>query len=184
MGSASPSRAARIAALTPAEKASKRSPGLRRQAVVLGGGKPGQIHGPRKDVGLERRLAEDLGQPARAAPAPQVHLEQPVLRHDVAIADEDVVVAAREHVRHAAPIAQDVGVFVDRQPDDAVVVRQAPSTFGRPPRVEIGAGHALVGADLVDRLACAEASEPVPRPLLNHGAPSSRSLRRPRQTHV
>ena len=56
-------------------------------------------------VRIERRLPEHLGQPTRAGSPIEVHLEEPVLRGDVALKIEEVVRGLRVDVRDAVAIA-------------------------------------------------------------------------------
>ena len=62
-------------------------------------------HQPGAAVVVERLRTEDLRQPPLAPAAPHLHLPQPVLRHDVALCEEQVVVVPRVDVGHAPLVA-------------------------------------------------------------------------------
>ena len=59
-------------------------------------------------VDLERGLAEHLGQPTRTGATLKLHLPQAILRVDVALGEEEVVLVLGVDVRHAPPVAQDL----------------------------------------------------------------------------
>ena len=66
-----------------------------------------------REIGADRlvephhRRAQHLGHPALGAAARHLHLEQPVLRHRVAVAIEDAVHRVRIDVRHAIGVTPD-----------------------------------------------------------------------------
>jgi hypothetical protein len=56
---------------------------------------------PRGPIAGHRSGAGDLRHPSFRRAAPHLHLPQPVLRHDVALREEEVVGGLRRDVRHA-----------------------------------------------------------------------------------
>ena len=89
--------------------------GVRRQVPPGGRSQPRQLllgdlsppHRPDHLVGVQARLADELGEaPGRDVPA-QVHLEEAVLRRDEPLGPEQVDGVAGVDVRHAACVADD-----------------------------------------------------------------------------
>ena len=67
--------------------------------------RPPEHHQPGAPVVVEGLGTEDLGEPPLAPAAPHLHLPQPVLGHDVALREEQVVVVLRVDVGHPPLVA-------------------------------------------------------------------------------
>ena len=68
---------------------------------------------PQLDVARERARAEQLGERAARLPAARIHLEQPILRVQVADHEVGVVLALGEDVRDAERVAQHGGLSLE-----------------------------------------------------------------------
>ena len=65
------------------------------------------LHPPGHEVARHEIRSQHFGQASLARAAPQVHLEQTVLRLDKALREEEIVAIAGVNVRHARAIADD-----------------------------------------------------------------------------
>src|SRR5206468_8494903 len=72
-------------------------------------------------VRVERRLAEDLREAARAGPSREVHLEQPVLRRDIALQIEEVMRGLRIDVGDSVAVANHLGALVEPEQTELAV---------------------------------------------------------------
>jgi hypothetical protein len=79
---------------------------LRRDRGQRAHGCATQSERPQRDVTLERTRPKELGQCAVRLPPARIHLEQPVLRVQIADHEVRVVLALREDVRDTERIAQ------------------------------------------------------------------------------
>ena len=73
----------------------------------VGSDVPVVLNAARHRIALDEVQPEHLRQPALRGPAPEVHLEQPVLRLHEALREKQIVLVPRVDVRHAPPIAHD-----------------------------------------------------------------------------
>ena len=80
---------------------------------VLRLGDAREVHRAQEAVAVYRGLAEHLAQPARADPAGELHLPEPVLGVNVALGEEEVVPGRRPHVRHAGVVAENLHLSVE-----------------------------------------------------------------------
>ncbi len=83
----------------------ERLPGPRLEQCQLTLGHPAPAHRPDHLVGVEGLLAEQLGEPAGRHVAAQVHLEEALLRLDVALRHHQVVQGVGVELRHAVLVA-------------------------------------------------------------------------------
>lgn len=137
-----------------------------------------QAECPVEDVLLERLGAHDLGGGPERFAAQHVELKQAILGDGVAEGEEQVAVAVGLNVRHAASVASDGrragNARNARRPG---VRRQAPPALLFPEGVELRPGQLRLGADALDGLAPAQASQDVAGIVVGHGVSSSRNRR-------
>ena len=62
---------------------------------------------PGDAIAWQRRRSEDFRQPPFTRAAPHFHLPHPVLRHDVALREKQIVGGLRVDVRHAPAVTND-----------------------------------------------------------------------------
>jgi hypothetical protein len=93
-------------------------------------------HPSHEGIEGDRPGAEELGEPARRAPAVELHLPEAILCVDETLAEECVVSGPRSHMRDPQPVAQDLDRCVEiRHADRSVelgerhrgIVRERPS---------------------------------------------------------
>ena len=78
-----------------------------RGGIVLVSG-TAEAHCAKVRVGAQRGRPEELRQPARADPPPELHLPEPVLRRHVSLRKVEVVHGGGRDVRHAPRVAEDL----------------------------------------------------------------------------
>ena len=70
--------------------------------------RPSEHHQAGPPVVVERVRAKDLGKPSFMPAAPHLHLPEPILRHHIALREEEVVVVLRVDVRYPPLVPDDL----------------------------------------------------------------------------
>src|SRR5262249_8426703 len=65
------------------------------------------LHPPCHRVPLDEVRAEHLGEPSLNRPAPEIHLEQAILRLHKSLREEEIVLIRRVDMRHSPAVADD-----------------------------------------------------------------------------